>query len=102
MSDFKQFIVYRALAFKFDRQNYELSERLIEMGAETAIPLRNVCAKMTAELSDRIDQTVSVLGISKRLFIERSLIEAMDQVDAMLEEVGALDFSSDENAGADQ
>jgi len=101
MSDFKQFIVYRALAFKFERENYDLSERILE-NAEMAVPLRNVCAKLTAELSDRIDQTVSVLGISKRLFIERALIEAMDQTDAMLEKVGATDFSFEDNAGADQ
>ena len=50
-----------------------------------------VCAKLTVELSDRIDATVAVLGISKRLFIERALIEAMDQADAALAAVGALD-----------
>lgn len=99
MSEFKQFIQYRALAFKFERQNIDLTEAVLASG-EAPIQLRNVCAKLTVELSDRIDQTVSVLGVSKRLFIERALIEAMDQADAMLEEVGALDF--DDNAGADQ
>lgn len=99
MSEFKQFIQYRALAFKFERQNIDLTEAVLASG-EAPIQLRNVCAKLTVELSDRIDQTVSVLGVSKRLFIERALIEAMDQADAMLEEVGALDFA--DNAGADQ
>lgn len=96
MSDFKQFIQFRALAFKFDRQNIDLTEAVLASG-EAPIQLRNVCAKLTVELSDRIDQTVSVLGVSKRLFIERALIEAMDQADAMLEEVGAFDL--EEGAG---
>jgi len=91
MSDFKQFIQYRALAFKFDRQNIDLTEAMLAREGEQPIPLRNVCAKLTVELAERIDNTAAVLGITKRLFIERALIEAMDQADAMLAEVGALD-----------
>ena len=90
MSDFNEFIKYRALAVKFERQNQELTEAVIASGHEP-LPLRNVCAKLTIELSDRIDATVALLGISKRLFIERALIEAMDQADAALAAVGALD-----------
>ena len=90
MSDFNEFIQYRALALKFERQNQDLTEAVISSGHEP-IPLRNVCAKLTVELSDRIDSTVAVLGISKRLFIERALIEAMDQADAAIAAVGALD-----------
>jgi len=99
MSDFKQFIQFRALAFKFERQNYDLTEATLASVGD-ALPLRNVCAKLTVELSDRLDQVVSVLGINKRSFIERALIEAMDQADAMLTEVGALDFEDEENAEA--
>lgn len=91
MSDFKQFIQYRALDFKFSQQNIDLTEAVLASGTDSPIPLRNVCAKMTIELSDRIDSTAACLGISKRVFIERALIEAMDQVDAMLVEVGAFD-----------
>lgn len=88
MSDFQQYIQYRALAFKYDRENQDLTEALLASG-DAPIELRNVCAKLTVELSDRVNATASVLGITKRLFIERALIEAMDQVDAMLEQVGA-------------
>lgn len=87
MSDFKQYIQYRALAFKFGRE-IEISEGM-EAALEQAVPLRNVCAKLTVELAERIDNTAAVLGITKRSFIERALIEAMDQVDAMLDDVGA-------------
>ena len=100
MSEFKQFIQYRALAFKFDRQNLDVSEQLLASG-DAPLPLRNVCAKLSVELSDRIDQTVSVLGVSKRLFIERALIEAIEQAEAMLDEVGAWEGFED-NAGAEQ
>lgn len=90
MSDFNEFIQYRALSLKFERQNQELTEAVIASGIEP-LPLRNVCAKLAVELSDRIDRTVALLGVSKRLFIERALIEAMDQADAAIAAVGALD-----------
>lgn len=86
MSDFNEFMHYRVLAFKYARQNTDLTEAVLAHNAEAApIELRQVCAKLTVELADRIDQTVSVLGISKRLFIERALIEALDQVQAIIE-----------------
>lgn len=90
MSDFQQFIQYRALARKFELQNIDLTEAVLGSDQEP-VPLRNVCAKLTVELAERVDNTAAVLGITKRLFIERALIEAMDQADAMLTELGVFD-----------
>lgn len=84
MSDFNEFMHYRVLAFKYATlRNEELADQLISQGEGPQ--LRNVCAKLAPELAERIDRTVSVLGISKRLFIERALIEALDQVDMILD-----------------
>lgn len=96
MSDFQQYIQYRALAFKFGRE-IEITESM-ESALEQAVPLRNVCAKLTVELAERIDNTAVALGVTKRSFIERALIEAMDQVDAMFEQVGAWDSLEGEAA----
>lgn len=85
MSDFNEFMHYRVLAFKYGRQNTELTEAVLASQTDTPLELRQVCAKLSVELADRIDSTVSVLGISKRLFIERALIEALDQVDAIID-----------------
>lgn len=90
MSDFKQFLQYRALDLKFSLQGVDIADAVIESGAEP-IPLRNVCAKLTVELAERIDRTAANLGVTKRQFIERALIDAMDQADAMLTEVGVWD-----------
>lgn len=113
MSYFDQFIKYRALKFKFESMG-SLSvsdiERMVENGSvfhtdddgktvrpltlEEAlpIPLRNVCAKLSVELVDRLDNTLSVLDISKREFIEMALIEALNQVDIQLAEVDAFEY----------
>jgi len=85
MSDFNEFMHYRVLAFKYSLRNEDLADKIIGENGVDQIPLRNVCAKLSPDLSDRIDRTVSVLGISKRLFIERALIEALEQVDAIMD-----------------
>jgi predicted transcriptional regulator len=90
MSNFKQFLQYRALDLKFSLENSDLTDAVIESGAEP-IPLRNVCAKLTVELAERIDRTAENLGVTKRQFIERALIEAMDQADAAFAEIGVWD-----------
>lgn len=84
MSNFKEFMRYRVLDFKYGLQNQEVAEHLIANGQGPQ--LRNVCAKLAPELAEQIDNTVSMLGISKRLFIERALIEALDQVEAIVAE----------------
>jgi hypothetical protein len=88
VSDFKEFIKYRALAFKYDRQNTDLTEAVLASD-QGAIPLRNVCAKLTVELAERVDNAANVMGITKRLFIERALQEAIDLVNATMDEVNA-------------
>jgi len=100
MNDFEQYIQYRALAYKYDtlkganlsRSIDHLIDKLPEQGFEAEgvnfPPVKNVCAKVSVELSERLDDTVSTLGMSKRQFIEMALIQALDFADHMLECVG--------------
>jgi hypothetical protein len=112
MSHFDQFIKYKALAFKFSSMgSFTLSdmERMVEGGSlgkevdgvfvpaktleeVTSIPLRNVCAKLTVELVERLDNSLSILGMNKREFIEMALIEALDKVDQELLDIDAFEF----------
>ena len=122
MAHFDQFIQYRALKFKFSTlgsMTLDDMERLIESGAilksddgETVrrttleeispIPLRNVCAKLSVPLVERLDNALAILDISKRQFIELALIEALDKVDKVLQEVDAFEYhDKEENQGAE-
>jgi len=112
MSFFDQFIQYRSLKFKFSTMGtLTLSdiEGMIQAGSllytddgETVrpptfeeacpIPLRNVCAKLSSDLVDRLDKTLDILEISKREFIEMSLIEALNRVDQQLLDIDAFEF----------
>lgn len=113
MSHFDQFIKYRALRFKFDSLGSStLSdvESHIESGSllksddgqtvrrtslEEAFPqlrIKNVCAKLSGDLVDRLDNSLSILGMSKRDFIEMALVEALDRVDQELADIDAFEF----------
>lgn len=112
MSHFDQFIQYRALKFKFSPvglMTLDDIQRQIDAGSLghavdgvfvpakdleeiTSIPLRNVCAKLSVPLVERLDKALDVLDISKRQFIELALIEALDKVDQVLVDVDAFEY----------
>ena len=113
MSHFDQFIKYRALRFKFDSLGSSTlgdAEGMIERGSmlvsddgqtvrrtslEEAFPqlrIKNVCAKLSGDLVDRLDNSLGILGMSKRDFIEMALIEALDRVDQELHDIDAFEF----------
>jgi len=111
MTYFEQYMQHRALSFKFSTEGQSLSqlEQAVARGSigtaqdgvfvpattlEEVVPikLQNVCAKLSQTLVDRLDQSLSVLDMTKRDFIELALIEALDKVDAILEETNAFEF----------
>jgi len=113
MSHFDQFIKYRALRFKFDSLGSATLgdlESHIESGSllksddgqsvrrtslEEAFPqlrIKNVCAKLSGDLVDRLDNSLGILGMSKRDFIEMALVEALDRVDQELHDIDAFEF----------
>jgi hypothetical protein len=112
MAHFDQFIQFRALKFKFSSLGsltFDDLERMVEAGSlgkevdgvfvpakgledVSPIPLRNVCAKLSVQLVERLDNALGILDISKRQFIELALVEALDKVDKVLEDVDAFEY----------
>lgn len=119
MTHFDQFIQYRALKFKFTSMGsmtLDDLERMAENGAvgnlvdgvfvpvstleeASSIPVRNVCAKLSVPLVERLDQALSVLEISKRQFIELAIIEALNKVDQVLADVDAFEYIDQRTEG---
>lgn len=108
MTHFEQFIQHRALCFKFNSMGtLTISdiERMVEngsirnedgsiatLGDVVPMKLQNVCAKLDQSLVDRLDNALGVLEMTKREFIELALIEALNKVDAILDETHAFEF----------
>lgn len=53
--------------------------------------LKNVCAKVSVELSDEIDAVCNVLQISKRRFLEAAFVDAVDAANEIMRREGVFE-----------
>lgn len=100
-SDFNEFIHYRALAYKYEVvQGRNLSDKIDQLidgfpegggniGDFKVPEVKNVCAKLSVQLSDHLDEVCAKLSLSKRQFIEMALIQALEYAEHALECVQA-------------
>jgi hypothetical protein len=81
-------VTEKVLNFISTRRNADLIDLVAEDRLEHNIPLKNVCAKVTPQLSDEIDQVVGLLGVSKRRFLEAAYIEAVQRAHEIMKAEG--------------
>jgi hypothetical protein len=93
--NFDQLLRYKALGFLHTASNTALTDMLADNAVEHNVPMKNVCAMITQELFDDLNQTCSLLDISKRSFIEAAIIEALAKADKVMEEEGVHSYLSD-------
>jgi nucleoside 2-deoxyribosyltransferase len=89
---FDQYIQYRALNMKAHVEgqafNSEAVDRVLEKETAAGAPhVKTVCAPISIELFERLTETLGLLDISKRTFIEAAIIAALDQADAIIAQV---------------
>ena len=84
---FDDLIRYKALHLKYTMGNSDLTEMVLNSpnGGNVPVPMKNVCALLSQQLFDRFSETCGLLDISKRLFIEKALVEALDKADAIMQ-----------------
>ena len=56
--------------------------------------LKNVCAKVSPDLSDEIDRVSGFLGISKRRFLESAFIDAVETAQEIMRREGLFEAYS--------
>lgn len=91
-------IIYHVLDAKGMGLHQKLLDNVFDNEEIDKDAIKNVCAKLHVSLSDRIDQTVDLLGMSKRSFIEAALITALDRASSIIEEYGLLDSLAEDAA----
>jgi hypothetical protein len=94
--NFTQFIQFRALSAKADIEgessNSQLTESLIEKAAASSpAEFKTVCTPLSIPLFDRLSNTLSILDISKRKFIEAAIVEALDKADEIIRQVDVFE-----------
>lgn len=88
MTPLQELLMFKALAFK--QGNSALLDPAIE-SVDAASITRNVCAKVSIQLADRLDNTLNILDLSKRRFVEAAIIAALNEADAIIEGIGMYD-----------
>lgn len=56
--------------------------------------LKNVCAKVSVNLSDEIDRVTGFLGVSKRTFLESAFVDAVETAQEIMRREGLFEAYS--------
>lgn len=98
-SYFNEVLLAKSLSFKHGSATQDIPEKFLESSPE--FPMKQVCAKLSQELSDNIDNVCGILDISKRKFIELSLVNAIDEFNSIASEYDIFEphaVKDDDNA----
>lgn len=66
-----------------------LDELVLANVPEVKEKLRNICAFISPELFNKVENLCSLLGLSKRQFVEMALCDLIEKADATLERFDA-------------
>lgn len=88
-----EFLHYRSLAFKLE--NRHTMGRVMDQ-VESALPGKQVCTTLSHEATDRLENLLSLLSMSKRQFIELAVLSAMEEAESVLDSYDALEGHSHE------
>jgi hypothetical protein len=83
-------VTQHALRFLSSHRNSDLLEAIIEDG-DLPLPVKNVCAKVSVQLADQIDEVCGLLDIQKRAFLEAAFCDAVLRARQIIEAEGVYD-----------
>jgi alkylhydroperoxidase family enzyme len=84
----------KALAFKRRLRGADLAN-LVAADERGRDMLKNVCAKVTPDLAEEIDQVCDLLDVNKREFLEAAFIDAVGRAKAIFEGEGCFEAMDD-------
>lgn len=95
-----EFLTYHLLERKFSSTNSEFFDYFLANDSKAGDQItKNVCAKLSIPLSERIDEVCEMLGVSKRRFIETALIQAINRSEELFDEIQPFAHLEQEAAG---
>jgi hypothetical protein len=89
-------LTYKALGF-LHRTDYftDLAFENSSLETQAQFKIKNVCAALQGDLVQRLEDTLALLGMTKREFLESAIIEALDKADLIMMECGVTDYLDD-------
>lgn len=96
--NFDQYIQFRALFFKASIEGNAFNSAHVEKAFREAAEkhpeeLKNISGIISLSLSDRLDNVIGLLDISKRSFLELALINALDRAEEIIDSVNPWEFA---------
>lgn len=88
----EQKLTYKALGFILDDSGSFIDQALENKVFARDHHFKNVCAMISQPLTERLENTLGLLHMSKREFLEAAIIEALDKADLIMEECGVDDY----------
>jgi len=94
---FREMITHRALEFKLSGHlSGAIADQLISEKPELANKFKNVCAPIPLDLVDRLENTLNTLNLTKREFLTQAIISALDDAEAIMDEVDITEYLVEE------
>ena len=89
----EQKLTYKALGF-MHKNDFLIDDALENPSLElqAKLKMKNVCASIHGDLVARLENTLSLLSMTKREFLESAIIDALDKADVVMEETGVTDY----------
>lgn len=93
-SHLQQRLTLRALTFKFNSLNESMTDIVLRQNPESEANkyFKNVCTPLTLPVVERLEKTLSTLGMSKREFIQSAIVDALEQADQIMKDVDLMEF----------
>lgn len=95
----KELITQRALTFKLEGwqspHQAEFMESLIEKDPKSAEIFKNVCAPLPVDLAKRLEDTIGLLGLTKRQFLTNAVSSALDDADLIMKELDIFEYENE-------
>lgn len=88
MSEMKEKLTAAVINFKYGSSSSILDHELIqqEIEGETSLEIKNMCAKVLKPFDDKVTQTASWLGMSKREFIQLAVQNAIEEAESLADQ----------------
>lgn len=75
---------------------------LIDREEIPGMEIKNICAKCSVELSDKVDAICALLGIKKRRFLELAIIDAINKAHQIMDDEGVIESLCESNSIQDK
>ena len=95
-------VTEKALSLVNGCDNGWIIDKLSEENPDQDFPIKNVCAKVSVQLSMEIDSIVQLLGISKRIFLEAAFIDAVSKAKEIIDAEGVFEALHDSSVERDE